>query len=80
MQLEQKVIVITGGTSGIGRSMVDKLANDNRIIVLGRNEARLRELENTYPNITTCQCNLAEPGEVEKTADLIVKIALELMH
>lgn len=73
MQLEKKVIVITGGTSGIGRSIVNRLAGANRLIVLGRDKSRLRELKGIYPNIDTYQCNLAEPGEVEKTADVVVK-------
>lgn len=73
MQLSQKVIVITGGTSGIGRSMVHKLAGTNHLIILGRNKAGLRELESTYPDIATYQCDLAKPGEVEKIADLIAK-------
>ena len=73
MQLENKVIIVTGGTSGIGRALVDKLAANNFLIVLGRNQDRLSDLEQAYPNITTYLCNLESADEVETTADQIIK-------
>lgn len=36
MILQDKTILITGGTSGIGLEIVKKLANDNRVIVISR--------------------------------------------
>ena len=73
MQLENKLIVITGGTSGIGRAMVDHLAGTNQVVVVARNADRLQELKSIYPQVATYQCNLARPGEVESTADRIAK-------
>lgn len=73
MQLKQKVVVITGGTSGIGRSMVTQLAKNNTVIVIGRNESKLEKLETAYPELVSYQCNLAESGEVENTADQIAR-------
>lgn len=73
MQFENKVIVITGGTSGIGRALVDQLAGNNCLIIIGRNLHKLRELEEAYPKLTTYLCHLESADEVEITADQISK-------
>lgn len=73
MQLENKVIVVTGGTSGIGKALVDKLAGNNFLIVIGHNQHRLSELEQTYPKVATYLCNLESADQVETTADQIIK-------
>jgi NAD(P)-dependent dehydrogenase (short-subunit alcohol dehydrogenase family) len=46
-------IIINGGTRGIGREIVIKLAHDNsnQIIVTGRNEKELNRLSLTYNNV-----------------------------
>lgn len=42
MELVDRRILITGGTSGIGLALADRLAGRNRVVVAGRDEARLR--------------------------------------
>ncbi len=73
MQLKQKTIVISGGTSGIGRAMVDQLASHNQLIVVARNESKLNELVKIYPKAISYACHLANLDEVASTADLIAK-------
>ncbi len=45
-------ILVNGGSKGIGREVVLRLASDadNQILVTGRNEARLKELQLECPN------------------------------
>jgi short-subunit dehydrogenase len=45
-------IIINGGSQGIGKEVVLKLAGDrnNQILVTGRNELRLKELQQKCPN------------------------------
>ena len=45
-------IIVNGGSKGIGREVVVQLAadKDNQILVTGRNEARLKELQMECPN------------------------------
>lgn len=54
-------IIINGGTKGIGREVVDYLAQDtnNQIIVTGRNELILKELSSLYKNVRTCSIDLS---------------------
>lgn len=71
MRLTNKKIVITGGTSGIGKKLVDILAADNQLIVIGRDESKLKILSREHPNITTYIFDLADLGGVKKGADQI---------
>lgn len=73
MQLKQKTIVISGGTSGIGKEIVEQLASNNQLIVIARNESKLNELVKAYPKVIPYTCNLANLDDVASTADLIAK-------
>lgn len=69
--LTDKCIVITGGTSGIGLSLVSQLHPHNELIVIGRSAEKLAGLSGQYPGIATMLTDLSRPVEVEKTAQRI---------
>lgn len=69
--LTGKRIVITGGTAGIGLSMVEQLQPYNELIVVGRSADKLACLSERYPGITTVSVDLSRPTEVEKAAQRI---------
>lgn len=50
--LRHKTILITGGGSGIGEALALQLANDNTIIICGRNETKLKTVSAKNKNIT----------------------------
>lgn len=67
MLMKGHTIVVTGGTSGIGKSLVKLLAPSNTsIIVIGRNPIKLEELKQDYDNVVTYECDLANKMEVER--------------
>ena len=63
MTLEGKNVVITGATSGIGLSLLEKLKNkkDTRIIAVGRNFEKLKP----YENVEQYKCDVSVKEEVD---------------
>ena len=73
-----KTALITGATSGIGRAAARVLAqNDYQIILCGRREERLRELEKELSEITKV-CTLAfDVRDKEKVLQSIASLPIE---
>ena len=60
MKLKGKRIVLTGGTSGVGSELVERLADQNELVVLGRNASKLVNLKRRFPTVGTELCDLAD--------------------
>ena len=73
MQLKNKTVVVTGGTSGIGYHMVQQLYQDNKVLVIARPSLRLDNLLATFPNISVYAADLSDPSKYELIADRIIK-------
>ena len=78
MELKNKTILITGGTSGIGQELTYQLMDqDNEVIVLARSEHKLRKLEryarSTGHAAKVYQCDLSRQHQIEQVVDDIVK-------
>lgn len=56
-----KTIVITGGSSGIGLELVKRLQAENQVIVIGRDKAKLAQLE--ARGITTFSMDISQKDE-----------------
>ena len=57
----KKVIVITGGSDGLGRVIAAKLSQDNQVIILARNEDKLKK---TVKEIT-CDFRICDISDIE---------------
>lgn len=74
MKLTNNTLLITGGTSGIGRAFVERLYHlNNRIIVVSSNAENLNKLKSEFPNIEIIRCDLSEPAAVKN----LISICLE---
>ena len=72
MQLVNQSILITGGTSGIGRALVEQLAAQNRqIIIIGRDAQKLARLQQKHNNLTPYLCALDHPDQLDHCLRLI---------
>lgn len=69
--LEDKTILITGGTSGIGLELVKQLHTKNQLLVLGRNNEKLSSLADTYPSIKTFRADLEKPNSLKLPTEQI---------
>jgi len=65
VKLSKRRIILTGGTSGIGRELALLLAADNQVIVLARDTPRSVRLQAEVPNIEVIHLDLSDPGAVE---------------
>ena len=59
--MKNKVVVVTGGSSGIGEALAYKFSNENfNVVISGTNVKRLK----------TVQSNILSKDEIEKLFDL----------
>lgn len=66
MLLVDRTIVITGGTSGIGKELVNLLSGQcKEIIVLGRNSHSLDSVKKRFGNVSCYKCNIDNQNELE---------------
>jgi short-subunit dehydrogenase involved in D-alanine esterification of teichoic acids len=64
-----KTILVTGGTSGIGRELVDQLHyQGHELVVVARNQAQLSRLDAEYARVTTYACDLSSRAQIESLA------------
>lgn len=73
MNLQNRTILITGGTSGIGKELVRQLdKSGNELIVLGRSEHKLADLKKQFVSISTYCCDLSQRSQVERVMDQVI--------
>lgn len=70
MKLEHRTVLITGGTSGIGRELArEMLKRGNVVIVTGRNQGRLDAVGRELPGIHTFKSDAADPSAIKVLYD-----------
>lgn len=74
MNLENKKVLITGATGGIGNCLVEKFINYGaNIIASGTNENKLNNLKNKFPKIQIERFMLDEHDAIENFIDKVEK-------
>src|SRR5204862_5405517 len=69
MKLTDRTILITGGSTGIGLAFALKFVElGNQVIVTGRRQAVLGEVQAKYPKLHTIQSDVADPGQITALA------------
>lgn len=70
MKITGNTILVTGGTSGIGRALAEALADcGNRVIVAGRRQALLDEVTLRRPSIVGIRLDLEAPASLSRLTD-----------
>lgn len=68
----QKIIVITGGSDGLGKQIAKTLAKENKVIILARNEERLKRVAEEIP-CEYFQCDVTDAKRIEEVIHNIIQ-------
>ncbi|MDB4292056.1 SDR family NAD(P)-dependent oxidoreductase [Maribacter sp.] len=66
MELKNNIILITGGSSGIGLELTKRLSETNVVIICGRTADKLEAAKKKFPKIETFQCDISIKSECER--------------
>lgn len=72
MKTEKKVIIITGGNSGLGKATAKILAGENQVVVLGKNSVEVKKTSDELK----CEgivCDVTDEKQVQDAFSFIVK-------
>lgn len=68
MSLDNKVVIITGGSSGIGRAAALSFARQGaKVLITGRRPAMVEEAAAEHPNTTSLVADAAKPEDAPRT-------------
>jgi uncharacterized oxidoreductase len=74
MKLTNRIILITGGTSGIGREAARQLlASGNVVIVTGRDLQRLHQTASALPGVHVIQADASDPDAVRRLHATVIE-------
>jgi NAD(P)-dependent dehydrogenase (short-subunit alcohol dehydrogenase family) len=80
--IEDKAYIITGPTSGIGRSTALELAKHGAVVLVGRDQAKLNEMTSTIERAggqaVPVVCDLSDPASARRAAAEIAALKLPL--
>lgn len=70
-KMKNKVVIVTGGSSGMGKYMAKKFHNEGaKVVITGRNEERLdeakKEISSDGSNILSVAMDVRNPEDVDE--------------
>ena len=76
--MDDKVVVITGGTSGIGRALCDRFINENyKVVIAARSQDQLLEVKNFYASLNQTLLTVKTDVRVENDCKALVDKTIE---
>ena len=79
MKISGNTILITGGASGIGLELAQQLlAKGNKIIITGRDQAKLKKAKENFPKIITIRSDVSKTQDIQALYAQVIKEFPEL--
>jgi len=73
MNLSNRNVLVTGGTSGIGLGIAEAFRRaKSKVIVCGRNREKLSKVKEKFPDVTTLPCDVGDAKQREKLASEVL--------
>jgi len=73
LNLKNKVALVTGGSTGIGRAIAGTLAKEGaKVLIVARKENELKESASQHENIGWMAADLTKDEDIQKIHDRIV--------
>ena len=69
--MNKKIYVISGATSGIGKSLVEALSKDSKVFAGYRSEEKLEDLKNISSNVEPFYVDYAKPETISSAVEYI---------
>jgi len=70
MEIEKKIVIVTGGAGGIGKTLVHQLISDGAHLgIFDMDQKALEKLADDYPDLYCKICDLSKAHEVESAVD-----------
>jgi uncharacterized oxidoreductase len=74
MELSNRTVLVTGGTSGIGLGIAEAFQRaGSKVIVCGRNKKKLSRVEEQFPGITALSCDLGDAEQRKALATDVLR-------
>lgn len=71
--LKDRVVLITGGSSGIGFEMAKQMLEEgSKVIICGRSQKKLDEAKRKLPKVTEIQCDIASTDQRKALVERMV--------
>ncbi len=72
--MKNKIIVITGGATGIGLAIIKELINDNIVISIDRNLSKIENLKTIVPKVESIKADVTSDEELNNAIESIEKL------
>jgi uncharacterized oxidoreductase len=74
MELSNRTVLVTGGTSGIGLGIAESfLRSKSKVIVCGRNKEKLSTVKDKFPDMTVLPCDVGKASQRKKLAEDVLR-------
>ena len=80
MAQDKKTVLVTGGTRGIGKALVEHYVSSNwRVISTGRSEDTISTAKEAYPGVQWLACDMAVPSQRARFSEQLADTPLDLI-